>query len=168
MQAQTTRTFQGNMQKLAGGLLIAATLAAGTIGLATSSELDISRGSSKQATTASQVYYHPGMGEGWIALARSDSGVTAIGIDPLERSVEELWFAEQPATNTVAGLTLDEIRFRDDNIWDYDARAEPAGSVTHTRLIDAPQGEGFPMIETQQGEPPFNPQGEGLMTGNGQ
>jgi hypothetical protein len=164
MQAQTTRTFQGNMHKLAGGLLIAATLAASAIGLATTSELDIlGTGSSEQAPVTSQVYHQRGMGEGWIALGQQQAATAGA-----ERSVEELWFSdlEESVFDEVTGLSSVELEHAggslpaERSVEDFQF-AETNRAESSTRL-EAPQGEGLPMIELEPNLLQDTPQGEGL------
>ena len=151
MQAQTTRTFSGNLQKLAGGLLITAALAAGAIGLSTTGALEFSRGSSDAPSIAAPVYdtyVGPRHGEG-LPLSQE---ATSIQLDRVshDRQLVAPQGEGYPLSPEIPAIVT-----------------QPAGSLTHTRQIDAPQGEGFPLIERQQSETPFAPQGEGLMTGNG-
>ena len=151
MQAQTTRTFNGNLSKLAGGLLITAALAAGAIGLTTIGELEIP-GTGSSNETASVVRLDtqvgPRHGEGFpLSLETTSIQVERVNHD---RQLSAPQGEGYPLAREIPAIV-----------------AEPAGSVTHTRQVGAPQGEGFPLIERQQRETPFAPQGEGLMTGNG-
>ena len=152
MQAQTTRTFNGNLSKLAGGLLITAALAAGALGLTTIGDLEIPGiGSNNQ--TASVVGFDanvgPRHGEGF-PLSLETTSIQANRVNH-DRQLSAPQGEGYPLAREIPAIV-----------------AQPAGSVTDTRQLAAPQGEGFPLIERQQSETPFAPQGEGLMTGNSQ
>ncbi|CAN5641450.1 hypothetical protein BH23CHL2_BH23CHL2_21920 [soil metagenome] len=160
MQAQTTRTFNGNLQKLAGGLLITAALAAGALGLTTIGGLEIPGiGSNNEAASVaipieedSDVFHRPTdnrSGEGF-PLSLETTSIQADRVSH-DRQLAAPQGEGYPLAREIPAIV-----------------AQPAGNLTHTRQVDAPQGEGFPMIERQQSETPFAPQGEGLMTGNGQ
>ena len=130
MQAQTTRTFSGNLQKLAGGLIITAALAAGVIGLSTTGALDFSRGSDAPSIAAPvyDTYTGPRHGEG-LPLALD---TTSIQIDRVshDRQLAAPQGEGYPFAREIPAIV-----------------AQPAGGLTQTRKIDAPQGEGFPMAD---------------------
>jgi hypothetical protein len=97
MQAQTARKSYGTVHKLAGGLLIAAALAAGAIGLTTIAELEIpGAGSDSDSASApvSAPYVAPYYGEG-LLLSPETPAVVA---DAVARPAEETAFIEANTT----------------------------------------------------------------------
>ena len=78
MQAQTTRTFNRNVQKLAGGLLIAAALAAGAVGLTTVGNLQIpGTGSSTSSGATNPVVRYTAVNAGEGLVDRSSLAIEA-------------------------------------------------------------------------------------------
>jgi hypothetical protein len=152
MQAQTTRKLNGNFQKLAGGLLIAAALAAGTIGLTSFDKLDIPGTASNTVSITAPVsdrHFAPYFGEG---LPRFDETSTA-AVDQvrISRQIEVPQGEGYPLAREVAEIV-----------------AQPAGQASSVRQFDAPQGEGYPLIELEQSAQQFTPLGEGLVMGTGE
>ena len=163
MQAQTTRTLNSNLHKVAGGLLISAALIAGAIGLTTIGGLEIPGiGSNNEAASVvipieedsslPDVFHRPTdnrSGEGFPLSLET----TSIPIDRIshDRQLAAPQGEGYPLAREIPAIV-----------------AQPAGGLTQTRQLDAPQGEGFPLIELQQSATLFNPQGEGLISGNGQ
>ena len=152
MQAETTRTFNSNLSKLAGGLLITAALAAGAIGLTTIGDLEIPGTGSNAASITAPVadrHFAPYFGEGLMHSAA-----------PAAISVERASTARQIVAPQGEGYPLArEIA---------EIVARPAGSLSQTHKIDAPLGEGYPLVELEQSGQHFNPLGEGLVMGSGQ
>ena len=152
MQAQTTRTFNRNVQKLAGGLLIAAALAAGAVGLTTVGDVEIpgiGSNSASVTTPAAERHFAPYFGEG---LPRIDEASAV--------AAEHVHTSRQIAAPQGEGYPLSrEIS---------QVMAQPAGQISQMRQFDAPQGEGLPLSVVEQSDPSFDPQGEGLVMGGGQ
>ncbi len=153
MQAQTTRTFNRNVQKLAGGLLIAAALAAGALGLTTVGNLELpGAGSSTSHGVTNPVIGYTAVNAGEGLVDRSSLAIEASHGEGLLRSVDAPQGEGYPRSLTQPVIF-----------------AVSAGAADRARIVAAPQGEGFPMNAlAQAGQQESAPLGEGLPMSSGQ